>query len=283
MPTNQDLTPPQEVLDKLDDKPAEAPPTDTGGTKPPPAGDPTPPPAPPVTPPPDDTKPPVEPPKEDIQKQIIGGINELGTSIRGLTDRLEGVEEKVQGIPSPVEPTAPTTPPAETPPEDEFEPATKGDVKKIVGAEVEKGKAAETAATQAEEEKLQKADAFLDKAEQYLEKDGYLPAIKNPDDPNDPGVAGRRELYGYAARTKSDDIGACAKHIKSMHEMGVTYDPIKNKYFKSDAPPAPGKTAPVSTPGVQPAPVDGIKPPTTKEIQATDMDDMPAKAMGEEA
>jgi len=208
---------------------------------------------------PEEEEKPAEPTTSDIAK----GLNDLGTMVQTLGQQVEGIQERISTPPPVPEPIQEEQQPSE----DEFEPATKKDARQLAEEAVKTAKEKEIQAQTAEEKRKQEADDWLDKADKMLEADGYLKSIKDPNDPNDAGNKSRAELYGFMARKKTEDVGEAAKTIKEYHEMGMGYDPVKNKLFKLDSAPNPGKTAPVNMPGSQTAPADGLKKPSTKQIE----------------
>ena len=88
------------------------------------------------------------------------------------------------------------------------------------------------AAAEQQQAALAAADKAIDTAVEQLEKNGYLPPVANPADPNDPGRAARSELYSYALALGTDDVTAAAVSLHALHQSGYFYDRTKNAYVR---------------------------------------------------
>lgn len=129
---------------------------------------------------------------------------------------------------------------------------------------------------QSTEEAVLEAD--IDKSLQLLEQGGYLPAVSNPNDYNDPGVSARRELLGAAAYMGTPELDKVAKDLTVHHQNNMIFDPQTKSYVSAEGSlaPLPGKFAPVGNSSVNsPSAFNG---PTTRELRNMSMDDLAALA-----
>lgn len=86
-------------------------------------------------------------------------------------------------------------------------------------------------AEQAEAQR-QQADAYIDQQINQLTSTGYLPAIANPADPNDPGRVAQQELFAYAISLGTDNLAAVAPTLYAHHQNGYYYDRNQNKLVR---------------------------------------------------
>lgn len=118
----------------------------------------------------------------------------------------------------------------------------------------------------------------IDQSLQALEQSGYLPAIYNPNDPNDPGVASRRELIGAATHMGTPELDKVAATLTELHRQNMLFDPSTKTYISAEnsMAPLPGKFAPVGNSSTNsPSRFQG---PTTKDLRHSSMDDLVALA-----
>lgn len=79
---------------------------------------------------------------------------------------------------------------------------------------------------------------YIDNTVGQLRNAGYLPAVTNEFDPNDPGKQAENELIGYAVyQLGSNDLVKAATELKSRHDRGEVYD-YTNKQFVQVNPPS---------------------------------------------
>src|SRR3990167_8528678 len=94
------------------------------------------------------------------------------------------------------------------------------------------------------EEKQAAVDKEIDDALDKLTADERLPKVEKPDDENDAGRAGRRELLSYAASIGTLNLDKAMESIEKFHEAGISYD-YKKGFIKKETP--QGQTAPVGS------------------------------------
>ena len=98
------------------------------------------------------------------------------------------------------------------------------------------------------QEQEQQLDTEIDQQLEQLEKTGYLPKAQNPNDPNDPGVAARREVLAAASHLETPNLVKVAEQLTSMHQQGLEFDARTNSWARNERlAPLPGQFAPVGS------------------------------------
>jgi hypothetical protein len=138
--------------------------------------------------------------------------------------------------------------------------------------------AAQTAATRQSNEERE-LESQIDSQLVALERGGYLPAVGNPNDYNDPGVATRRELLAAASHMGTPELDKVALTLAELHKQNIAFNP-QTKTFDNVAgslTPLPGKFAPVGN-GSARAPQSGGGPSYGDIHAARDFDSLIALA-----
>lgn len=78
-----------------------------------------------------------------------------------------------------------------------------------------------------EAEALKAIDKDYDQQVANMEKEGLIPPIKDRNNPNDPGMQSRRELFGFAAAHGTPLLTKVGKDLAELHKNGIyySYDP----------------------------------------------------------
>lgn len=198
----------------------------------------------------DPLKVPTETPKnepkapEDTSAKVMDMLTDINENLTGMQERIDDIEGKV---------TAPPTTTPEQKEEPAWKPNTWDDIPKVAEEKakdiVEKAfKQREEQANEANEAKrkeTEKIEGEINSQVEALEKANRLPAIKDESDPNDPGRAARRELFGFAAKMQTTDLQAAAEALENLHKSGIHYDFKTNKYLKNAE--NPGKYTPIGS------------------------------------
>jgi len=74
-----------------------------------------------------------------------------------------------------------------------------------------------------------------DMTEMQLQQLGLLPAVMDPNNPNDPGRLAKRELYAYTIAMGGqgpENLGPAATALKALHDSGVYFDVAQNKLIR---------------------------------------------------
>lgn len=207
-----------------------------------------------------------EPPKKEDEPsaldEIKSSIGELGEGIKGINDRLEAVEK-----PTDPEPVTAPDPEDKTPSDDDWKPNKWGDIpakseeiaNKVFDEKEKERLAREAEATKAETRKKQDTDKFIDDQLVEIEKEKIIADVVDKNDPNDPGMMDRRELFGIASKTNAGNLVETAKQMKVMHSSGMRYDVPSGKYIKTESDMS-GADAPVGSPAGRSVPTGGDKP-----------------------
>lgn len=90
----------------------------------------------------------------------------------------------------------------------------------------------QTEAQKFAEEQEKNNQQVIDNTLNDLRGAGYLPAVSNPFDANDPGKQAENELIGYAVSLGSTNLAEVAKELKFKHDSGLKYD-YKSKQWLS--------------------------------------------------
>ncbi len=130
----------------------------------------------------------------------------------------------------------------------------------------QQSEAQQSAAAQAQ------VDQQLDTIEGQLVSTGLLPAVANPNDPNDPGRAAKAELYAYAIATGGSEpqhLAPAAATLRALHDSGWYFDRGQGKLMQRNSA-TPNAWAPIaggapSMPGGAPIPSTG-NAPTNREF-----------------
>lgn len=118
-------------------------------------------------------------------------------------------------------------------------------------------------------------DAELQRDLDSLRKSGYLPAIGNPHDPNDPGKFAEDELISRAAALETPNIAEVANELAARHNNNEYWDVRTHSYKSAEniLTPLPGKTAPVGDSSVN-SPSASFQGPTVKEIRELSLQEL---------
>lgn len=170
---------------------------------------------------------------------------ELITTVSEQKQTIENLQQQLNTSPEPAKTNDPY---------DGWQPKEWGDIPKtaeqiakdVVGNEFATREQAAEEARKAAEDARKQVDTQLDNQEKQLAQSGFLPEVKNSSDPNDPGRAVRKELYGLAYKLQTTDLVAVSETMKQLHESGVRYDADTQTYLKVNTPPA-GAYAPVGS------------------------------------
>jgi multidrug efflux pump subunit AcrA (membrane-fusion protein) len=121
-------------------------------------------------------------------------------------------------------------------------------------------------------------EAEIDRSLQALEQSGYLPAVYNPNDYNDPGVAARRELLGAASHMGTPELDKVADTLTQLHRQNMLFDPQTKSYISAEGTlaPLPGKFAPVGNSSTSSP--SRFNAPSSRELRNSSMDDLIALA-----
>lgn len=185
---------------------------------------------------------------------LLEGLNSLGDSIKEINEKVSGFEEQFANL-APATPQEPVTTPVDpnndprkAPPQDwgalrdEIEQTAAEKAEAIVKAK-EDARQKEIEENRQNEEKLNKT--FDQMADEAVTK-GFIPAITNQDDPDDAGKAGRRELFGYAAKLGTTNLLDVAENLKTLNEQGIHYDVKLGKLIQAEYRPQ-GMNVPVGS------------------------------------
>jgi hypothetical protein len=182
---------------------------------------------------------------EEAKKAEFDALNEQLTS---LAESVKGIESQIQEISKPAEIAPDTTP------EPDRVPETWNGLREEMRTEAEKI-ADEKLAAKEEEQRIQKEtekaedkkwnDKYDEEAAKAVEL-GYLPAVQDEKDHNDPGNASRRDLFGFAHFMGQSDLLKVAETVKMYNDNGKHFDVDQGKWIQSEYR-VPGKTAPVGS------------------------------------
>ncbi len=184
--------------------------------------------------------------------EITGKIDELGTAVTSIKEATP-VGEGTKWIPKSWD---------EIPALIEERATTKAT--EIFNAKVEEANNARNEAIKAEQVQKQQIDQEFEKTLVVLEKQGKIPAVKDPNNENDEGRTARRELFGLGIKYDSPNLIAMADLREQIHNQGLAYDPNANNFVKITSS-APGKTAPVGSVRTT-APSGGIDQKTLRRL-----------------
>lgn len=202
--------------------------------------------APPATPPPK------EPEKNEDLDALKESVNTLGENLQSLNDKLGTIEEKLTTT-SPVAPTESIEEPPFTGPEGqpkdwkEVRETARKDAEEVVEARL-KAKEEEAETRYAEEEKQREViNTEFNKQTDEMEKDGLIQPIKDKDNPDDPGIVQRREIYGYAGyKLKTTDLKVATEALEQYHKNGLAFDPKTQRFIRQRTT-SPGQSVPVGS------------------------------------
>jgi len=227
------------------------------------------------------------PPKEPTMADVIKGVNQVGDSLGGITERLGTLEEKLQ---PPKE--EPKMPPHEEPPkegEEGYQPETWDQVKKDTEEtaketaervykenEEKKQKEREERKRIREDEKAQIDKNFDDQLTQ-LETEGELTPIKE-DNKDDAGKVERRKIFVRANNLDTTNLVAVGKEIKQMKKQGLDFDVETGQFIRMNQP-NPGQNAPIGSSSNRTS--NASNKPTYEEIHNTSMDELARRASEE--
>jgi len=185
--------------------------------------------------------------------KLLGAVNELGDSIKGIGERVDDLSGRVDNIGQPEPETGEDeelSSSGEEKTKEDWTPGTWKDVDKrmddkVQGALTQKEKEAEEQRRE-EEERVNNVNKEFDEQEEQLKKDGILPDVKDKDNPEDPGRVARKKLYGRAHKLNTRDIAKVGKELYELKEQGFDYDLESGKFIKMDRE-NPGKNAPIGS------------------------------------
>ena len=178
----------------------------------------------------------------------------LSEGLTGIGERLNDFEEKIKPadpIPAPVDPAQD---PDNLPPTDwkTLRTEIKTEAERIADEKL-------TAKEQKELEKIEnqtKAEQdWNDKFDEMATtatKEGYLPEIKDTNDPNDAGNMARKDLFGFAVKLDTTDLVEVAQVVKDYNAQGKHFvipegkEPKDGKWIQSEYR-APGKNVPIGS------------------------------------
>ena len=184
--------------------------------------------------------------------EVTGKIDDLGTTVTSLKETApisetgKWVPKTWDEIPALIEERATTK-------------ATE-----IFNAKVEEATNARNEAIKAEQVQKQQIDQEFEKTIVILEKQGKIPAVKEPNNENDEGRAARRELFGLGIKYDSPNLMAMADLREQIHKQGLAYDPNTSDFVKINST-AYGKTVPVGSVRTT-APAGGIDQKTLRRL-----------------
>jgi hypothetical protein len=180
--------------------------------------------------------------------QILSTLTELKDSLGAFSTRLDDMDAKINEVKTPITPEPQTTWKPKT--WDEIPQKAEEIASQVVDEKLEAQRLEAEEKSNQETQQKQAIDSYLDKQVTELETAGAIPKVENKTDPNDPGNAARRELFGLAAKLGSMDLTKVAENLDIMHKSGYAFDPKANgmigAYVRSGM---PGASAPVSIPG----------------------------------
>lgn len=113
---------------------------------------------------------------------------------------------------------------------------------------------AEQQQAQQQQQQLQATtEQQLNFMEAQLVQTGLLPQVANPNDRNDPGMAARRELYGYMLSMSGGDpqiqqLGPAAATLQALHDSGRYFDVEQKKIVQRNSQ-TPNAFAPIAGAG----------------------------------
>lgn len=113
---------------------------------------------------------------------------------------------------------------------------------KVTRETLEKIEADKQAAIEAEAEKRRKLDEQFDAQINEAQESGFLSPIVDKDNPEDPGLLERREMFAIAAKLGTPNLKGVAESMKKMHDKGLYYDYQKGEYVDRNAKVAPDPT-----------------------------------------
>ncbi len=195
----------------------------------------------------------------------------------------QGLIQTVQGLQQ-----AQQQPPAAPQPGDDWadRPTSWGGLKqaitteaeRIAQAKIDKMVADQQAAAQQSAQIQQQADAAIDGAFNQLRQTGFMPAVANPNDQNDPGKLAERELLGYALSMGAqapEHLLTAAPALKAHHDAGYYFDYTQKKLVRRGSQTAAAQ-APIA--GASPSITGGgtVTGPTQAQLANLSLDQMAA-------
>lgn len=198
---------------------------------------------------PDDAGAPVNDPKPDpILEELKALREEMSTKIAEVDTKNE---ERFSQFAEQIKPPEPAPAPAE---QAAWQPKTWDDFPRLVeekGAEVAQkiidARDAEYNKQQQESQAVQeRITKEIDDQLADLEKQGVLPKVENQNNPQDAGVAARRELLALGVYLETPNLVKVAEQMKTNHEAGYAFDVTTNSWTKQERQ-LPGQYAPVGS------------------------------------
>lgn len=182
---------------------------------------------------------------EEAKKAEFDSLNEQLTS---LAESVKGIESQINEIKNPVTPIDPTTDPENLPPTDwkTLRTEIKSEAERIADEKLQAKEAERLEAQEAEKEADKKWDDKYEAEAAKAVELGYLPAVQDEKDHNDPGNAARRDLFGFAHFMGQSDLLKVAETVKMYNDSGKHFDIDQGKWIQSEYR-VPGKFAPVGS------------------------------------
>jgi len=215
-------------------------------------------------------------PAADPLKDVLEKIDGLSTS---MEERFSEFDTKIEAvkIPEPETTTEPKNDGWQPKTWDEFPELAKQTAQDIVKQELEARDAAAKQTQDAAAAQQKEIETNFQKSVDSLVTANRIPAVKNPEDPNDPGRQALAEIYGLGVKYHSTNIEAMADLADNFHKSGVKYDPKSQQLIRTAQAPA-GAMSPVGS-------ANGTVPqggsPDYKYIHSKSMDQIIKEQMGD--
>jgi len=174
---------------------------------------------------------------------VMEALEALQGSIKGIDDRISNLEKPVEPGAEPEKKEGEEKPEGWKPKTWDDIPAKSEEVAKKVYEEEEKKKEADQ--IEAEEKKKAFNEEF-DRQLAEAETNGFIPAMKNAEDENDPGRVARREVVSMAVSMETLNLKNVSEMWKSLADQGIHFDVKSRKYIRSERT-MDGKSAPVAS------------------------------------
>lgn len=113
---------------------------------------------------------------------------------------------------------------------------TKALVQDVVKSEINQLNQQSEEAKKQADQREQQNQQIIDSTLTQLRGAGYLPAVSNQFDANDPGKQAENELIGYAVYLGTTDLAKAAQELKFKHDTGFKYDYQSKQFVQTGAP-----------------------------------------------
>ena len=107
---------------------------------------------------------------------------------------------------------------------------------RVTRAEIEKIDRERKEAVEAEQARRSQLDKQFDEQLDKAQELGFLVPVSDINDPKDPGVIERKELFNIAAKLGTPNLVEVAELMKNNHQRGLFYDIPTGKYVDRNAP-----------------------------------------------